>query len=203
MVHLAVYDTLADWEVGIATAHINNPMWQRRPGRYRVTTVAATLDPVTTMGGVQIQPDLTVDDVHPDASAMLLLPGADTWLTGGNRQFADLAGQFLAAGTPVAAICGATVGLASAGLLDDRPHTSNAAVVLDSTGYGGAARYVDEPVVSDGTLITATATAPVEFAREVLGRLDVYEPAVLAAWYRLYGLQDAAGYFELMELTAA
>ncbi|MGH9271757.1 MAG: type 1 glutamine amidotransferase family protein [Ilumatobacteraceae bacterium] len=202
-VHLAVYDTLADWEVGLATAHINNPMWQRRPGRYRVATVGASLDPVTTMGGVWIQPDLTVGDVRPDDSAMLLLPGADTWLAGGNQEFAELAARFLAADTPVGAICGATVGLAAAGLLDHRPHTSNASILLESTGYGGGARYVDEPAVSDGMLITATATAPVEFAREVLGRLDLYEPEVLAAWYRLYGEHDPAGYFELVELTAA
>ena len=33
-VHLAVYDTLADWEVGLATAHINNGEWQRQPGSH-------------------------------------------------------------------------------------------------------------------------------------------------------------------------
>ena len=27
-VHLAVYDTLADWEVGHTTAHINSGAWQ-------------------------------------------------------------------------------------------------------------------------------------------------------------------------------
>ena len=40
-VHMAVYDTLADWEVGHATAHINGDDWQREPGRYRVRTVGA------------------------------------------------------------------------------------------------------------------------------------------------------------------
>ena len=34
-VHLAIYDTLSDWEAGYATAHINNGAWQREPGRYR------------------------------------------------------------------------------------------------------------------------------------------------------------------------
>ena len=27
IVHVAAYDTLADWEVGYATAHINKPLW--------------------------------------------------------------------------------------------------------------------------------------------------------------------------------
>jgi hypothetical protein len=40
--------------------------------------------------------------------------------------------------------------------------------------------------------------APVEFAREILARLDVMEPHVLASWYKLYGKQDPAGFYELM-----
>jgi putative intracellular protease/amidase len=202
-VHMAVYDTLADWEVGFATAHINKQSWQRQPGRYAVVTVGESREPATTMGGVRIAPDMSLADLRPQDSAMLILAGADTWLeAGGNAAFAEKAREFLEAGVPVAAICGATAGLAAEGLLDDRRHTSNAAEFLATTGYGGAERYVDEPAVTDGDLITASATAPVEFAREVLARLDVYEPAVLAAWYKLYGLHDPAGYSELMAATS-
>jgi putative intracellular protease/amidase len=196
-VHMAVYDTLADWEVGFATAHINNGLWQREPGRCRVVTVGESREPVTTMGGMRITPDVVLDELRPEDSAMLILPGADGWLVGGNGAFAEKARQFLDAGVPVAAICGATAGLAAAGMLDGRQHTSNAAEFLAATGYGGGALYRDEPAVTDGDLITATATAPVEFARHVLARLDLYEPAVLASWYKLYGQHDPAGYFEL------
>jgi len=197
-VHTAVYDTMADWEVGFATAYINNGHWQRGTGRCRVVTVGETHEPVTTMGGLRITPDVAVDQVQPADSAMLILPGADTWLTGGNAVFAGKAREFLDAGVPVAAICGATAGLAAAGLLDDRGHTSNAAEFLAATGYGGGHRYSDAPAVTDGDLVTASGTAPVEFAREVLGRLDLYEPQVLESWYKLFGLRDPAGYEELM-----
>jgi putative intracellular protease/amidase len=201
-VHMAVYDTLSDWEVGHATAHINRESWQRQPGRYRVVTVGKSRSPVTTAGGMQITPDVTLDELRPEDSAMLILAGADTWLTGDNVAFAEKARAFLDAGVPVAAICGATAGLAVEGLLDDRRHTSNAAVFLDMFGYGGASNYVDEPAVTDGDLITASAVAPAEFAREVLAKLDVYEPEVLASWYKLYGLGDPAGYAELMASEA-
>jgi putative intracellular protease/amidase len=201
-VHMAVYDTLADWEVGFATAHINKQDWQREPSRYAVVTVGETAEPVTTMGGFRITPDMTLRELRPQDSAMLILGGADTWLDGGNKGFASKAREFLEAGVPVAAICGATGGLAAEGLLDDRRHTSNAAEFLAATGYDGGDNYADAPAVTDGDLITASATAPVEFAREVLARLDVYEPAVLAAWYKLYGLHDPAGYFELMAATS-
>ena len=197
-VHLAVYDGLADWEVGHLTAHVNEPSWQRTPGRYRIVTVAERAGVITTMGGMRIVPDTTIGELVPQDSSMLVLPGAETWLTGGNAAFVELAGELLAAGTPVAAICGATVGLAAGGLLDDRRHTSNAPEALAATQYGGSQLYVDEPAVTDGGLVTASGTAPVEFARAAFALLDLYEPPVLASWYKLFGLNDPAGYFELM-----
>jgi putative intracellular protease/amidase len=197
-VHVAVYDTLADWEAGLATAHIANGYWQRRPGAVSVRTVGETGEVVTTMGGLRVVPDVVLADLRPADSAMLILPGAERWLTGGNAAFARKAREFLDAGVPVAAICGATGGLAAEGLLDDRRHTSNAPEFLAATGYRGAHLYVNEPAVTDGQLITATATAPAAFARDVLARLDLYEPEVLASWYKLYGLGDPSGYAELV-----
>lgn len=145
---------------------------------------------------------MALDELTPADSAMLVLPGADTWDAGGNTAFACTARQFLDAGVPVAAICGATAGLAAEGLLDDRDHTSNAAEYLGFTGYAGESRYRDELVVTDGDLTTANATAPVEFARALLQQLGVFEAAVLDAWYKLYGRQDAAGFHELVAATS-
>ncbi|ACZ85138.1 DJ-1/PfpI family protein [Streptosporangium roseum] len=193
IVHVAVYDALADWEVGYAIAHIRGEMAQRVPGRYEVKTVGESHEPVTTAGGMRILPDLTLAGLDPAGSAMLILPGASTW-EGGNQAFGRKAREFLDAGVPVAAICGATAGLAREGLLDDRDHTGSAPESLRATGYGGAARYREAPAVTDGDLITAGPAAPVEFAREVLDRLGVYEPRVLDAWYRLFGEQDASAF---------
>jgi putative intracellular protease/amidase len=197
-VHAAVYNTLADWEVGAAIAHIDNPRWQAEPGSFQVRTVGPTKEPIITMGGMRVVPDLAITELDPADSAMLILPGADLWMTGDElAPFAAKAREFADAGVPVAAICGATFGLAKAGLLDDRPHTSNAAEVLQYSGYAGAAHYVDAPAVTGGGVITATATRPFDFAREVLALLGVYEPRILDAWYRLYGHNDPAGYAEL------
>ena len=46
------------------------------------------------------------------AVAGLILPGGDTWDEGGNTDAVEKAREFLAGGVPVAAICGATAGLA-------------------------------------------------------------------------------------------
>jgi putative intracellular protease/amidase len=197
-VHVAAYDTLADWEVGHATAHLNKPLWHKTPGRYVTATVGATTAPITTMGGATILPDVALADLRPADSAMLILPGNDIWPTAAFVRWPDKAREFLAAGVPVAAICGATGGLALAGLLDDREHTSNAAEFLAGTGYAGAHLYREAPAVDDGDLITGSAVAPVEFAAAIFARLEVFEPAVLASWLKLYRDRDPAGFYELM-----
>ncbi|MFJ9790942.1 DJ-1/PfpI family protein [Streptomyces globosus] len=193
-VHLAVYDTYADWETGHTTAHLT----QRG---FRVRTVAVDdRREVTTMGGVRIRADGALSDLSPQDSSLLILTGAALWDTGDElAPFAAKAAEFLAAGVPVAAICGATAGLARAGLLDGRAHTSGAAAYLaEQPGYAGAERYVEADAVTDGDLITAGPTEPVAFAREVFARLDVYGPEVLDAWYRLFHDSDASAFPVLM-----
>jgi putative intracellular protease/amidase len=200
IVHVAVYDALADWEVGYATAHINNPEWQRQPGRYRVVTVGETGEAITTMGGMRVLPDMALADVSATDSAMLILPGAGSWDAGQNGEFGRLARQFLDAGVPVAAICGGTFGLAREGLLNDRAHTSNVSFYLQQASeYHGTELYRDEPAVTDRGLITAGSTAPIAFARDVLAALETYSPAVLDAWYGLFSTGQPEYFFALQE----
>ncbi|GAA2263730.1 type 1 glutamine amidotransferase family protein [Streptomyces amakusaensis] len=187
-VHLAVYDTLADWETGHATAHLAQH-------GHPVRTVGLTTAPVTTMGGLRVQPDLALTDLRPEDSALLILPGASAWDSGDTlAPFASAARAFLDAGTPVAAICGATAGLAREGLLDDRDHTGAVSYHLAATGYRGGGRYREADAVTDRGLITAGPTEPVAFAREVLALLKVYEGERLDAWYRLFHDSDASAY---------
>ncbi|WP_149181015.1 type 1 glutamine amidotransferase family protein [Streptomyces sp. TRM49041] len=190
-VHLAVYDTFADWETGHATA------WLARGG-YEIRTVGPTTDPVTTIGGLRVTPDLALADLRAEDSALLILTGADLWDAGDDlAPFAAEARTFLDAGVPVAAICGATLGLAREGLLDDRPHTSAVSFYLAASGYKGADHYTEADAVTAGDLITAGPTEPVAFAREVLGRLGVFEGGKLDAWYGLFHDSDPAAYEEL------
>jgi len=191
-VHLFVFDTMADWEAAYAVAAINSPQFQSGSSRYRVLTVAATLAPVTTMGGVRIEPDVMIDAVLPEESAMLILPGGYAWENGGNSEALELAAQFIDCGVPVAAICAATLALARAGLLDHLRHTSNAREYLISSGYRGTAFYCGVPAVTDHNVITATGLAPVDFAREIFKALNLYSPATVEAWYAMFKQCDAS-----------
>lgn len=189
IVYLFVFDTLADWEAGYAIAGINSPDFQKIPNRYRVQTLGLTSDPVTTLGGVTILPDIGLDEV--DAGAMLILPGGEAWNGNNNDRILETAKAFLQSNLPIAAICGATAGLARAGILDDKPHTSNSLAYLQATtDYGGAAFYREEPAVMANNVITANSTAPLEFAYQIFKALDLYTPATLEAWYGFFKTGD-------------
>ena len=205
-VHFAVYDDLADWEVGHLLAELRTGRFTGKP--FEVRTVAATAEPITTMGGVRIVPDLALIDLDPGGSALLILPGSTLYDAGGGAEFIDAAGRFLDAGVPVAAICGATFGLARAGLLDDREHTSAAAEYLASSGYAGAEHYRDERAVGSvvqgrGDLITAGPQSPVQFAQVTLQRLGLADDEVLAAYEAVFHRGDPSGYPVLMQASAA
>jgi putative intracellular protease/amidase len=196
-VHLFVFDTMADWETAFAIAAINNPQFQRLAGRYRVETVGLTREPVTTMGGIRILPEVALEDISPLASSMLILPGGPSWEYGANGATIEMARTFIAHCVPVAAICAATLALARAGLLDNRYHTSNEREYLAGSGYRGSRFYRTEPSVTDQGVITASGAAPIEFAREIFEALHLYSPEALDAWYSLYRFGDASAYFEL------
>jgi hypothetical protein len=90
-VHLFVFDTLSDWEPGYAVAGINNPTFQQHPDQFRVQTVASRPEPVTTMGGIRIEPDRTLAGLSAEESAMLILPGGAIWDRGGNPEAVEVA----------------------------------------------------------------------------------------------------------------
>ncbi|AMY53803.1 DJ-1/PfpI family protein [Rhodococcoides fascians] len=196
MITVALYatDTMADWEYGYLIAGLAMAR-EQNPDANRLLVASESGEAVTTMGGLRITPDVALADLPPvDA---LILPGAGTWESA-NEAALKLAAELVAAGTPVAAICGATYGLARTGLLDDRPHTSNAAEFLTQAAeYRGAEHYREEKAVSDGTVITAGATAPIEFAKLVFERLDVFPQPIIDAWYGLYTTGERKFYDQL------
>ncbi|UYM05623.1 DJ-1/PfpI family protein [Solicola gregarius] len=195
---LYLTDTMADWEYGHAVAGLAMAE-EVMPGRFRLLTVSdGAADNVTTKGGLRIQPDATLAELDESQIAMLILPGADTWAEGHDGAL-SLAERLLASGTPVAAICGATLGLAHSGLLDGRTHTSNARDFLTGVpGYNGADQYVDAKVAVDRDVITAPAVFPVDFAKAIFERLELFPPAITDAWYGLYSTGERRFYDDLL-----
>lgn len=206
LAYLYVLDTLADWETGYLTAELNSHRYFKAGApQYSLKTFSAGKRTVTSMGGVRTVPDYSFEEITLEDAGLLLLPGADTWNEPQHKPVFDLVERFLTAGIPVAAICGATVALANAGFLDHRKHTSNDLNFLLQTcpNYKGQSNYLNKPVVTDGNLITATALAPLEFAKETLEMLDVFTNETLNAWYQLHQTKKPEYFMKLMKSLPA
>jgi putative intracellular protease/amidase len=203
-VYLYVFDTMADWEVAYITAEINSGRFFKKGSpELKLVTVANSKDEVTTMGGVKFKPDIEIAEFKSKNAAVLILPGGDTWLDSLHDPMLDVADQCLKDNIVVAAICGATFGLAKKGLLNARPHTTNDLEFLKAVcpEYSGETFYQKQPSVADGNLITASGIAPLEFSAQVFAKLEVFTPEIVDAWYQLYNTRNPKYYFRLMNDT--
>jgi 4-methyl-5(b-hydroxyethyl)-thiazole monophosphate biosynthesis len=105
--------------------------------------------------GTRVQPDAMLDDVLDVSFDMIALPGG---MPGAEHlkndaRVQDLLRRHAQAGAYTAAICAAPIALAQAGLLDGRRVTSYPGF-LDRAPPPGT-RYVAEPVVVDGRVVTS------------------------------------------------
>lgn len=203
IIYLFLFDTLSDWEIGYLVAGINNPMMQLNPQKYQLKTFSIDGKPVRTIGGLQITPDLSLSEVTLSDAEMLILPGGTKWDEDGNQEVIILAKKFHENHIKIAAICGATLGLAKSGLLDSIKHTSNSKGYLLNSHYKGSEYYINELSVSDAGVITASGTAPLEFARDIFKELNLYKVEVLEAWYKLFKTSSPEAFVELMNSLGA
>jgi len=184
-VHVLVFDGFADWEPAYALAEL------RRWGHHEVVAVGFGPDTITSMGGLRVAPDRTLGDVQGADVQVLIIPGGDLWEREDaypRAEFEGLLTRVLAAGRPIAAICGATVALARAQLLDGRRHTSNTPTYLAETvpSYRGAAQYEPALAVRDRGLITASGLGAVDFAREIFAELGLFSATDAAVWFDMF-----------------
>jgi putative intracellular protease/amidase len=180
---LLVFDGLADWEPSFALTGL------RRWASMSVRTVGFSAAPVTTMGGLRLLPDATLAQVDAGGVALFMLPGGDMWENDYPRaQLEPVLGELRARQVPIAAICGATVALARAGLLAGRRHTSNGREYLlaHAPGYAGAEHYEEGLAMRDDGIITASGLGAVEFAREIFAELQAFSADDIALFYEMY-----------------
>ena len=181
--YLLVVDGFADWEPAHAVAEL------RRTGGYRIEVAGLTTATVRSMGGLTVTPSMSLSELDPADVAVFMLPGGDRWESAPLEPELEFTLNRLdAAGVPIAAICGATVAIARAGLLRGRRHTSNGLDYLRAhvPGYADAHNYVDAPAVRDRRLITASGLGDVEFAYEIFDELEVMTPADRASWMQIF-----------------
>ena len=182
-VHLLVFDGFADWEPAYALAEL------RRWGKRAVVAVGFTTNTVMSMGGLRVMPDRSLSDVRAEDVELLILPGGDLWEGEYPRAvLQNLLAALISAHTPIAAICGATLAVARAGLLNDRRHTSNTSSYLRNhvPDYTGDAKYEETLAVYDQGVITASGLGPVEFARLIFRQLGLFSQSDEQLWFDMF-----------------
>ncbi|MFJ5791188.1 type 1 glutamine amidotransferase family protein [Lysinibacillus sp. NPDC093197] len=200
-VFLYVFNTMSDWEYGYLIAELNSGRYFKKDlPPLKVITVGANKEMITTMGGLSIKPDISLDECIIESKDLLILPGGFTWSEEIHQPILERVGQALKFGTIVAAICGATEALANMGYLDSRKHTSSDLeyIKMVCPNYKGEKYYEMRPAVSGENLITASGVAPLEFTMEVLKKLDVFTPDTLHSWYNLNKTHKREYFFQLM-----
>jgi putative intracellular protease/amidase len=191
--------------LGFVTAELHSGRFFKKGAeRIPLKTVSNSREPITTMGGMRVMPDCAIDDIALGDSSVLLLPGADTWGDAKHGAIIEKARDLLASGGTVCAICGATIALANAGILDARAHTSNGPGFLElfAPGYKGQSFYVDEPAVADGNLITAGSTGALPWAKRIIERSGTFEPDTLESWYAYFSTGKPEHFFALSQTVS-
>jgi putative intracellular protease/amidase len=179
---MLIFDGFADWEPALALCEIN------KSGKLHVVTAGFAEGTVTSMGGLKIRPDVTLDKVNPDAAAIFIMPGGDMWEQGPHEDLTRLLHQFHAKGVVIAAICGATLAVARSGLMHGLRHTSNSKGYLKAmvSDYRDEDFYIDKLAIADENLITASGLGSVEFACEIVRLLNIYETEEVRELYEMF-----------------
>ncbi|MBR8655297.1 DJ-1/PfpI family protein [Achromobacter sp. Marseille-Q0513] len=154
----------ADWEYALI-AGTGGPFYG-----LEVDFFASAQGKFRSQGGLVVEVSRSIAELtewHPDVLAVI---GGTIWETENAPDISWLLKEHHDRGATLAGICGGTLALARAGLLNDRAHTSNDLGFLERNvkDYAGGHCFVPSAcAISDSRVITAPGTAPVSFAAEV------------------------------------
>ncbi|MGG5291366.1 DJ-1/PfpI family protein [Pseudomonas shirazensis] len=130
-----------------------------------------------SQGGLAVTVDSSLQECLEWKPDVVVVIGGMVWEREEAPDIRDFLHASRSGGAVIAGICGGTLALARAGLLDTVAHTSNSADYLqNAVGYEGFALYQNSSrAVMADRIITAPGTAPVSFT------CAVFEGAGLAA----------------------
>lgn len=129
--------------------------------------------------GTRISADRRFDEVDPDASRVVVVPGGDCEAVLEDEPLCALLRGAHQAGALIGAICAGPLLVARAGLLRGRRFThgfKNWHTDFLAPFWEGST-FVDALVVRDGNIVTAMAEGHVDFAIELLAALELGDEA--------------------------
>ncbi|MBO9152909.1 DJ-1/PfpI family protein [Chitinophaga sp. GCM10012297] len=180
--YLFVFNGYSDWEPALAAASL------QQFSEYEVRPFSIDGNAVVSAANLRVIPQLSLEELDAGLADIVILPGGAAWGEGKNREIGPFILDILGKGKLLAAICDATLYLASEGLLDDIPHTSNDLGLLKAAvpGYKGEKNYMQKPAVTAGQVITANGTAGTAFAHAIVSKLELLKNEQFAFWFGFF-----------------
>lgn len=126
---------------------------------------------------LKFKPDRTISELDPSEIDLFIIPGGDPSYLYSNKILKDFLLKLKENEKYIAAICGGTELLAYHSILDGKRCTGDSSGLKQNAEYINLfhkANIVEEDVVIDGNIITATGQAYGEFVIELGKLMEVY-----------------------------
>lgn len=181
-IYVFLFDGYSDWEISYLTPEI------ARDERFDLVYFSETGNEVTSMGGLQVIPTTSLDNLKIEEVKLLILPGGVAWEKREITTINNLVLELFKKGNTIAAICGATFYLGQLGILNNLNHTSNDLNYLKAVvpEYDGQENYQNKLAETDKNIITAKGIAPIEFAVEIFKKIELKPDGEIEKWFQLF-----------------
>lgn len=198
IIYIYILDTMAEWEITYITQAISMQEMLKNKKKFIVKTVAKTNKTITTLGGLKITPDCTIEEIDEQNIASLILPGAQSF--DNEEEILKKVSIYINKDILIAGICGSTLALCNLGIFDKYKHTSNSLDYLKyfSKEYTGTNLYLDSNAVVDNNLITANSASSLLFTKYILKYLNVYPKKTIEYWYKYFSTGDSKYYSKMI-----
>lgn len=181
-IFIYLFDGYSDWEIAYVAPELNKSQ------SHELIYFSEDANPVQSMGGLEVKPKQSLKEINPEELDLLILPGGGMWEKENPYEMQEFVKQVYRLEKPIAAICAATSFLGKSGILDSIMHTSNDLNYLKAIAaeYRGENLYQNTLAITDKNIITANGIAPIEFAREIFRKVNLYETEELEKWFQLF-----------------
>lgn len=137
---------------------------------------------ISTQGGLHVFVPQNLDEIFRWLPEVIVVVGGNSWTSKNAPNISELLKAQHSGGGVVAGICGGTLALARAELLNETLHTSNDIDFLkqNAKGYSGSEYFRESATaMCENRVITAPGTAPVSFTAAVFESAGLKKDKVL------------------------
>lgn len=155
---LCVYPNYADFQIG----HLL--FFLKKIGKAKIETTSIDGEIIKSLGGLRVRPDISMNQVQVKTYDLILCPGGDLLHeVADDPQIHYLLQTATVNNVPIASLCGSTLFLAKAGLLNDKKFTCNTGTYEQFKNDYSHATYTGNNVEVEASMITAKGTAFIDF----------------------------------------